>query len=231
MEAHKEKVNYRLHQVVLFLVSLYPVLFCFCTDSSLKKGNLNLNLGDYKRAIYFFSTIVDKNPQSFGARLGLGKALLQQLASDNQSNEVWNACLTNLEAARTLNCNASVENILSVAWHQRAVFHLARHDTTSAMQSLLKSIEYDKSNSKPINLAGILYFNRGDYQKAFNFFTLVMNLDTLSATGYFNAGMVSWSKGDCFTARRLWNNALGKFPEDSELLYWTAMAEKTCANN
>jgi Flp pilus assembly protein TadD len=205
------------------------ILSVNCTDPLISKGNKNLLLGDYPRAITLFSKAVDRDPNSFDARLGLGKAILQQLSVVvNASDEQWSACLTNLEAARTLDPSAPVDKILSVAWNQRAVELLNNSDTSSALQALMKSIQYDKKNAKPLNLAGVLYFCKGEQDKAFSLFSLVTQLDSLSPSGAFNSGIVAWSKGDCINARSIWRQALVRFSDDKELLYWTALAEKTC---
>jgi tetratricopeptide (TPR) repeat protein len=205
------------------------ILLVNCADPLVGKGNKNLLLGDYPRAIILFSKAVDRDPNSFDARLGLGKAILQQLSVVvNVSDEQWSACLTNLEAARTLNSSVSVDKILSVAWNQRAVALLNNSDTSSALAALMKSIQYDKKNAKPLNLAGVLYFYKGEQDKAISLFSLVTQLDSLSPSGAFNSGIVSWSKGDCINARSIWRQALVRFPDDKELLYWTALAEKTC---
>jgi len=214
---------------ITFIVLISIILSINCTDQLISKGNKNLLLGDYPRAIILFSKAVDRNPESFEARLGLGKALLQQLSVVvNASDEQWSACLTNLEAARSLNLSGSVEKILSVAWNQRALVLLNNNDTATALMALNKSIQYDKKNAKSLNLAGVLYFNIGEQDKAFSLFSLVMQLDSLSPSGAFNCGIVTWSKGDCSNARSIWRQALKRFPDDSELLYWTALAEKKC---
>ncbi|HEX3019268.1 MAG TPA: tetratricopeptide repeat protein [Chitinispirillaceae bacterium] len=207
------------------------VLLVNCTDDLIQKGKRNLDLGDYQRAVYIFNKVVDRDPDCFDARLGLGKALLQQISVGTQRDELWIACLTNLEAARTLKPDTSIQKILSVAWHQRAVYLLECKDSSGALQSLLKSVEYDKTNAKPLNLAGILYFNKGDLDKAFTLFSLVTDLDTLSPSGYFNAGIVLWTQGDCPGSKRLWLDALVRFPENKDLLYWAALAEKTCSTS
>lgn len=214
---------------ITFVILLPLILFVNCTDQLIEKGNKNILLGDYQRAIILFSKAVDRDPESFDARLGLGKALLQQLSViENASDEQWSACLTNLEAARTLDPSLSVGKILSVAWNQRAVALLNNSDTTASLAALMKSIQYDKKNAKPLNLAGVLYFCKGEQDKAFSLFSLVMQIDSLSPSGAFNSGIVAWSKGDCSNARSIWRQALRRFPDDKELLYWTALAEKTC---
>jgi tetratricopeptide (TPR) repeat protein len=211
------------------IISFVLILFLFsCSNRSIELGNKNLVLGDYQRAVHLFSTAVDRNPNSFDARLGLGKALLQQLGAGSQNDELWNGCIINLEAARTLNTSAEVEKLLSAAWNQRAAYKLELKDSTGAIHSLLKSIEYDKSNIKSLNLAGILYYNRNEFKKALSMFSLVTHFDSLSPTGDFNKGMIYWAGGDCKSAKSAWKSALGKSPLSSDLSYWIALSDSTC---
>jgi Flp pilus assembly protein TadD len=207
---------------------LILVVTLSCKDRTISTGQRNLELGDYQRAIGLFSTAVDKKPNSFEARLGLGKALLQQLGAGPQNDELWNGCIINLEAARTLNTSAEVEKLLSAAWNQRAAFMLEVKDTSKAIHSLLKSIEYDKTNIRSLNLAGILYFNRNEFKKALSMFSIVTHFDSSSPTGYFNTGMIYWASGDCKNARTAWKNARGRSSASSDLSYWISLTDSTC---
>lgn len=219
----------KILQVKYFnIVFVSLLLFFNCSESTIELGNRNLALGDYQRAVHLFSTAVDRNPNSFEARLGLGKALLQQLSAGSQNDELWNGCIINLEAARTINISAEVENLLSAAWNQRAAYKLQLKDSTGAIHSLLKSIEYNKTNIKSLNLAGILYFNRNEFKKALSMFSLVTHFDSLSPTGDFNKGMIYWAGGDCKNARNTWKCALAKAPLSSDLSYWITVADSTC---
>jgi tetratricopeptide (TPR) repeat protein len=200
-----------------------------CKNDLIEMGSRNLALGDYNRAIVLFSKAVDSDPESYNARLGLGKSLLQQIAAlGNSGDELWNSCLINLEVAETLKPGSGVDTILSIAWYQRAQVLVKRRDTTMALHALMRSIQLDGKNVKTLNTAGILYFGKGERSKAYSMFSLAMQLDSLSITGPFNCGLVAWSEDDCPNALGIWRHALQRFPDDRELLYWTALAEKTC---
>jgi tetratricopeptide (TPR) repeat protein len=200
-----------------------------CKSTLIEKGNKNLSLGDYNRAVVLFSKAVDSDPESFDARLGLGKSLLQQIAAiGNPGDELWNSCLINLEVAETLKPGFGIDTILSIAWYQRAQALVKRSDTTMALHALMRSIQLDGKNVRALNSAGILYFSKGERSKAYSMFSLAMQLDSLSISGPFNCGLVAWSENDCQNALGIWRSALRHFPEDRELLYWTALAEKTC---
>jgi tetratricopeptide (TPR) repeat protein len=211
----------------IYILILLIVSFS-CSDHTIELGTRNLDLGDYQRAVGLFSKAVDNNPNSFEARLGLGKALLQQLGSGDQNNELWQSCIINFEAARTLKPSAEVEKLLSTAWNQRAAFLLEIKDTSDAIHSLLRSIEYDKTNIKSLNLAGILYFNRNEFKKALSMFSLVSHFDSTSPTGFYNTGMIYWASGECKRARQVWKNALERSSSSNDLSYWVSLTDSTC---
>jgi tetratricopeptide (TPR) repeat protein len=138
-------------------------------------------------------------------------------------------CLTQLEAARTLKPGPETEKLLSVVWFKRAAALLARRDTLSALAALSRSTGYDPKAASPVNLAGILYFYRGETEKALTLFSLVMKIDSASASGYFNAGMVHWAAGNYALAFKFWYKAALRAPEDKEIVTWAAMAKKRMA--
>jgi tetratricopeptide (TPR) repeat protein len=125
-----------------------------------------------------------------------------------------------------LQLDNEVEKLLSVVWFKRAIILLRHHDTLAAMNALSRSIGFDPKASKPVNLAGIIYFHRGDKEKALNLFRLVTSIDSSSPHGYFNIGMIHWSDKNYVSAYEFWYKAAKRAPEDREVLMWTAMAKK-----
>jgi tetratricopeptide (TPR) repeat protein len=207
-------------------------LFVSCNrvDPLIEKGTINLKLGDYKRARMHFEAILDKQPSHYAARLGLGKALLQEFSAHSGAHpgdsSLLMDCITQLEAARTLRPDKEVEKLLSVVWFKRTTVLLAHHDTLAAISALSRSTGFDPTASKPVNLAGILYFHRGETDKALNLFRVVTAIDSGSATGYFNTGMVYWADSNYALAYDYWYKAALRSPDDKEILTWAAMAKK-----
>ena len=202
------------------------LLSCNRIDPRIEKGTINLTLGDFKRARKNFEAVVDKQPSSYAARLGLGKAMLQELSGNPGDSMLLFDCLTQLEAARTLRPDREVEKLLGIVWFKRASMLLANRDTLSSITALSRSISLDPSASKPVNLAGILYFYRGETAKALNLFRLVTTIDSGSASGYFNAGMVHWADSNYTLAFDCWCKAALRAPGDKEILTWAAMAKQ-----
>ncbi|HEX3019554.1 MAG TPA: tetratricopeptide repeat protein [Chitinispirillaceae bacterium] len=199
---------------------------CCRSGSLIETGEVNLRLGDYHRARVNFEEAVNRFPKSSLARLGLGKALLQQYSSNSQDSTILIDCIIQLEAARTLNPDKEVEKLLSIVWFKRAKIHLGKEDTIAALQALSRSISLDPRAPSPVNLAGILYFYRGEKDKALNLFRLVTTLDTASVSGYFNTGMIYWADSNYVQAYQNWFKAAQNSPQDKEILTWAARAKE-----
>jgi tetratricopeptide (TPR) repeat protein len=212
--------------VLIILVMTAAVVVCDRTNSYIKLGSANLKMGDYKRARRYFNAVIDKQPSNYTARLGLGKALLQEISVHSEDSILILDCLTQLNAARSLRPDKEVEELLSVVWFKRATALLGFHDTLAAMSALSRSISFDSKAGKPVNLAGIIYFHRGDKEKAMNLFRLVTTIDSSSPHGFFNIGMLYWAERNYTLAYEFWYKAAKRAPEDREVLKWTAMAKK-----
>jgi tetratricopeptide (TPR) repeat protein len=200
---------------------------CDTTDALLEKGSLNLELGDYQRARTYFEAAVDRRPALASARLGLGKALLQEHYALPGDSTTLIKSLTQLEAARTLSTDTTIERLLGSVWFKRADGLLAGRDTIAALQALSRSISLDPLSVKPVNLAGILYFHRGEHDKALNLFRKVIAIDSSSVSGYFNSGMVSWVDSNFTAAYDFFFRAAQRSPGDQEILLWAARAKQS----
>jgi tetratricopeptide (TPR) repeat protein len=220
----KRYLNYALVLTIVLSAALFNS--CNQIDSRIKKGTTNLDLGDFKRARIHFEGVLEVAPSNFDARLGLAKSILQQYSALPADTTLVFECLTQLEAARTLRPDKEVEKLLSIVWFKRANILLSYRDTVAAMAALSRSTGFDPDASGPVNLAGILYFNRGDHVKALNLFHLVISADTSSVQGYFNAGMVHWADSNYTAAYDYWYKAALRSPDDKEVLTWAAIAKK-----
>lgn len=196
-----------------------------CYHDKVKKGTICLELGDYSTAVEIFSVEVKKHPDRYEARLGLGKALLQRSVDLSDSLD-WKVGLLQLEAAFSLNPQATIKPILSDAWFQRGQFLLAKGDSSACMEALSRSLEYNPRSLDPLNLAGILYFRKGETKKAEALFQKAVLIDSLSTASRFNLGMVYWSENEVKSAHTNWLAALKLSPDDKDVLYWFSCAEK-----
>ena len=211
------------------LICLAVTASCNRPDALLEKGAVNLELGDYLRSRAAFGEAVDRYPTSYPARIGLGKALLQEFSANPADSTALIGSITQFEAARTLHPDTAVEKLLAGAWFKRADEHLAHCDTIAALQALSRSISLDQSSVKPLNLAAILYFHRGEHDKALNLFRKVVAIDTASVSGYFNAGMVHWADSNFTAAYDCFFKAAQRSPGDREILLWAARAKQSGA--
>ena len=196
-----------------------------CRSADLDKGQACLALGDYPMARLFFARAVEADPRGYEARLGLGQALLQESFAENDS-AAFASGLIQLEACRSLRPSAEIGGLLSEAWMERARGRLRARDTLDALADLSKAIDRDPRDPRPVNLAGIVYGKLGDAAKAEALFRKALGLDGADASAHFNLGMLRWQAGDAREAHSHWLAALKALPNDEDILYWFAMAEK-----
>jgi tetratricopeptide (TPR) repeat protein len=198
-----------------------------CYRSQVERGKACLNLGDYLMAEMFFEKALIDNPLNFDARLGYGKALLQHVIDIPSDSSLWRKSLMNLEAALDIKPSTDLSSLISDAWYERAMMLLAHEDTLGAFSALSKSIEINTKNGISLNTIGILYFKQGETDKAEILFKRAVAIDSTHSQAFFNLGMVFWSRNDYAQAKNNWLSASKLSPDDNDMVYWLAMAEKT----
>ena len=222
-------MHMKKHALSAALVSFCTVFIAGCMHGNIEKGDTSLRLGDYPAAMAFFSAELQRHPDSYKARLGLGKAMLQKSADAGGDTAVWRKGLMHIEAARTLSPPedaAEIAELLSDAWVHNARALLSRGDTLGSLAALSRAIEYDPEGVEPLNLAGIIYFRLGDSRKAIALFSKAIQIDSLHPSAHFNLGMVYWQNNDIAKAHARWLKALKLSPKDEDVLYWFALSEK-----
>ncbi len=201
-------------------------LLAGCGPDRLEKGAASLRLGDYDGARAFFEEELKSNPESFEARLGIGKALLQKAVAYNSDTATWRKALVQLEAARTLSPGAEIEPLLGEVWLAHARNLLSRHDTVRALSAISRAVECTPDRVEPLNLAGIIYYRQGYEEKAEALFRKAVTVDSVGASAHFNLGMVYWRREMTEKAHSHWLTALKRDPDDEDIVYWFARAEK-----
>lgn len=196
-----------------------------CRDRNLDGGQACLALGDYPLAERFFARAVEADPQGYEARLGLGQALMQKAYAEADS-VAFAGSLIQFEACRSLRPSQDLSGLLGEAYCERARVQLRGKDTLAALASLSKSLDRDPLSGKPLNLAGIVYGRLGDADKAEALFGKAIGVDSADASAHFNLGMLRWQAGDPKAAHAHWLAALKLLPNDEDILYWFALAEK-----
>jgi tetratricopeptide (TPR) repeat protein len=196
-----------------------------CYHDAVERGDICLRLGDYGMAIELFTAEIRRHPDNAPARAGLGQALLQR-AADHGDTVDWKQALIQLDAAATLAPGPRNRTVAASAWMQRARQLLALHDTLGCLDACSRGRELDGSAIDPLNLAGIVYFRQGDAAKAAALFRQAIAIDSGNAVARFNLGMVEWYGGAWKNAHAHWFAALLAEPNDPDIMYWFAAAEK-----
>jgi len=220
------RFSFRFIFLLFLTISFVCQISCTSNKRIIEKGEASLRLGDYAMAIRFFDEVLSRDPEHFDARLGMGKALIQQASAHNNDSAAWNRALTHLEAARSIKPQSPIEPLLSDSWIIRARMFLDGRDTIAALNALSRAIDLCPKNIEALNLAGIIYFKIGESDKARALFERALAIDTSKPFTYFNLGMVLWSVHDKDGAHRAWFKAVQLAPQDRDIVYWFSIAEK-----
>ncbi|MFP4162764.1 MAG: tetratricopeptide repeat protein [Chitinispirillaceae bacterium] len=221
----KEKKRFTTTCAVIISTLVSFQVFCSSSSRDIEKGEASLRLGDFTMARHFFEDVLERDPENYRARLGVGKSLIQQASSRGGDSLIWSRALTHLEAARSLKPEAGVEPLLSDAWLVQARYILGRKDTLKALEALSRAIDLNPDAVEALNLAGIVYFRLGEPKKAQTLFDLSLATDSLNAFTHFNMGMVNWAAEQVQEAHKHWFKALSLEPDDEDILYWYAVAQ------
>ncbi|MBD3421628.1 MAG: hypothetical protein GF398_16045 [Chitinivibrionales bacterium] len=197
-----------------------------CTNTAISKGNSCLKLGDYHQAQVFFGKSLMRDPDDYYARLGMGKALLQQAVAESQDTSVWRKALIHLEASRTLRPRTFDIALLGQAWREAGRTRLSVADTVGGLQAYSRGLHYQPLDLGLINSIAIIYHASGYPQKAEVLFRKALRIDSTHAHTYFNLGMVFWQAGKKTLAHEQWLKALNFDAEDEDILYWFSLAER-----
>jgi len=216
----------KLTTVYAAVLSAVVLIFSGCGPDALRNGGRALELGDYPLAIVLFSRVLESTPANARARIGIGKAYLQKAADNAGDTTAWKTALMHLEAARTLDTSSEVTQLVSQVWSERGSELLTRGDTLQALSALSRAIAIDDKWPEPLNLAGIIYYRTGRTVSAVRLFERALAVDSSSVAPLFNLGMLYWEESEYAKAHALWLRALKRAPDDEEVLYWFAAAEK-----
>lgn len=229
MKRHRGGCKAVVHgtRVVVIITCSLGVLTCSSDSHRIKKGEASLRLGDHAMAIGFFDEVLHHNPENFDARLGMGKALIQQASCNSNDSVLWADALTHLEAARSLRPQNDIDPLLSESWIINARRLIDNKDTINALGSLSRAIDLHPGSVEALNLAGIIYFRRNDVDKAHILFNRALAADSTRSYTWFNIGMLQWAVKEVRGAHAAWFKALEISPQDKDILYWYSVAEKT----
>jgi tetratricopeptide (TPR) repeat protein len=220
-------MSLKLPGILCSIIIFFLQFSCISNNQNIEKGRASLRLGDYSMAIRFFEDVLSHDPENYDARIGMGKALIQQSSAKNNDSTLWSKALTHLEAARSIRPESNVEPLLSEAWIIHARDLLNSTDTIAALKALSRALDLNPRTVEALNLTGIIYFKLGKPDKSQILFRRALAIDTTKSFTYFNIGMVKWSIHDVKGAHRAWFRAVQLAPQDKDIVYWYSVAEAT----
>lgn len=197
-------------------------------DSSLRKGTICLEQGDWERAVRFFAEAVDRDPADLEARRGLGKALLQKsqaLEADRLDRaQDWDAAVRELSIAMAGQDDSVLGSALYQARLQAARAMARAGDTATALVRLEGLSKAWPERTPARNLEAVLRFRRGEFEKALGLFQENVRLDSTDVSASFNLGLLCLHTGRSAQATEHLLKAARLAPKDPEILYWLGKA-------
>ncbi len=200
-----------------------------CNDNA-KKAHVFLAQGDFLRAETFFTQAIEKNPNNFEARLGLGKALLQKAYYQAEVGEDtpghWERALRELRIAENVQPGLEAGGLAGRAAFRWTKSLCAIGDTAKALNMLKTVLELNPSNLEARNFVGILYHKRGLEDQAHGIFLRNTKIDSTDPAAFYNLGMLHWRRQEFLQAYQWWVKAFTLSPENEDIVYWMVQAEK-----
>ena len=137
--------------------------------------------GDYKSAIDFFTSSIEKNPNNATGYYFLGKSL-HKVGLDSESEQ-------NYRKALELNAGYSeVHNSLGALYASQGNYK-------EAIDSYTMAISFNQNYTSPYINRGAIYYNKGSYQKALFDFTRALEIEPKSSLALINRANVYSAMG------------------------------------
>ncbi len=203
-------------------------LLCTGCKSQQDLGNEALHIGDYDRAIFKFSNVLDAEPADRDARYGIalayfGKAEAAEKVGQH-SIDLWTKTQTEFRILQ------KIDSSLARAMYSTALFYLARakiiDDSNAKVLGILnESIGLDSTNYFSQNLKGLVLQGMGETDQAQKIFLEILSKNPNFAPAYSNLGNLYWELGNIEEAWDIWSMGSIQFPQNSHLKRWTKIAE------
>lgn len=208
---------------------LMVILVFSCKDNMRVKAETCLNIGDFKRAARYYRELIDRNPDSFKYRYGLGRALLQRCSdlviNGNVRSTDWQEAARQIDYALKIKDDSTAAHDIAYAWYKAAKSACTEGDSAAAQEYASRSTLYAPEDSDYLNFQGILLSKRGFADSALQVFSSAIEADSTDPTAWFNTGMIHWNDDKPFTAHRWWLQALKRAPTNDIIIYWFAKAD------
>ena len=180
VEVNKRGISCEGGEALEVLVELVEVIEVVEVVTS-SNEDLNLGIsaakeGDYKSAIDFFTSSIEKNPNNVTGYYFLGKSL-HKVGLDSESEQNYRKALE-LKAGYS-----EVHNSLGALYASQGNYK-------EAIDSYTMAISFNQNYTSPYINRGAIYYNKGSYQKALFDFTRALEIEPKSSLALINRANV-----------------------------------------
>lgn len=215
-----------------FVLLLILIVFGACVEDDVRRGNDALRIGDYQRAISYFSKSLDQEPAHRDARYGLALSYYTVAEDAEQlhlpSFDLWKRAYDEFKILENVDNSGAINANYSTCLFYLARATLIKEESANVLPLLNKSIQLDSSNYFSMNLKGLVLGKRknvNDVEKAKKLFIHIISKEPKFTSAYVNLGNLYWNEGDVESAWDIWSLGLEKSPGDKALIRWTKIAE------
>jgi len=220
---------------IVFWVTAFAAMFIGCTDTDMPRANGFLESGDYLRAREIYARILERTPNNYPARYGMGMTYSAEAIHKTELGMAkpldWYPAVYHLNLAANLMENSDVHATLAVLHYNLATMYRKQGDTESAVERLEQAVTYDSTLLKAVNLLGTLYHQDGYMEDAARCYRQVVSISPEYAMAHFNLGAVDWALGDLESAYERFVTADSLSPGNEYFESWLQRAHARLAEN
>lgn len=217
----------KVFHLTLWLLCCF--LFLSCQNNLQEKGEKALAIGDFDRAVLYFSNALDEDPVSKEARYGLALAyfgLAEDAESIGQNSLVlWQKAYNEFRILEKLDTLSRFKEMYSTCIFYWVRSTLEAHPEAPVLSALNKSIDLDSLNFFSFNLKALVLESQGLDSLAQQIFIYIIAKDPQFLAAYSNLGNLYWDAGDIENAWDIWSMGLQVAPGNSYLKTWTQRAQ------
>jgi tetratricopeptide (TPR) repeat protein len=213
----------------LFTV-MFLTAFCFtgCGKDRLTLAKELLESGDFLSARKIYSRLVEKQPDSYAARYGLGMSWCAEAIYRTEIGiaepKDWYPAIYQMTVAAHLDTGREVSRTLAILHYNIGASFKKAGDREEAIRRIRHAVSCDSTLLKAYNLLGALYQEQGDLDNADLSYRRALLLKPDYAPAIFNRGALAWARGDFAAAEKCFQDALTCEPQNASFSSWLEKA-------
>jgi tetratricopeptide (TPR) repeat protein len=209
---------------------MFLTAFCLtgCGKDRLTLAKELLEGGDFLSARKIYSRLVEKQPDSYAARYGLGMSWCAEAIYKTEIGiaepKDWYPAIYQMTVAAHLDTGKEVSRTLAILHYNLGASFKKAGVREEAVRSVRHAVSCDSTLLKAHNLLGALYQEQGDLDNADLSYRRALLLKPDYAPALFNRGALAWARGDYAAAEKCFQDAVTCEPQNASFSGWLEKA-------